>query len=52
MCHGCGEGYVRKTDCGEGYVRKTERCVVTRMNEHGSRADQPMTIRTVIVKLT
>ena len=28
--------------CGEKYVGKTDRCLSTRMNEHGSRIDQPM----------
>ena len=28
--------------CGEDYVRKTDRYVITRLNEHSSRLDQPM----------
>ncbi len=28
--------------CGEKYVGKTDRCISIRMNEHGSRIDQPM----------
>ena len=28
--------------CGEDYVRKTDRCVITRLNEHSNRSDQPM----------
>ena len=28
--------------CGEDYAGKNERCVVTRLNEHSSRSDQPM----------
>ena len=28
--------------CGEGYVGKTECCFRTRMDEHGTRPDQPM----------
>ena len=28
--------------CGESYIGKTDRCLVTRLNEHGSRNDQPM----------
>ena len=28
--------------CGEDYIRKTDRCVITRLNEHSNRSDQPM----------
>ena len=28
--------------CGESYVGKTDRCLATRLREHGSRNDQPM----------
>ena len=28
--------------CGEDYVGKTDRCVITRLNEHRTRSDQPM----------
>ena len=28
--------------CGEGYVRKTDICVITRLNEHTNRSNQPM----------
>ena len=28
--------------CGESYVGKTDRCLSIRLNEHGSRNDQPM----------
>ena len=27
--------------CGEDYVGKTDRCVITRLNEHSNRSDQP-----------
>ena len=28
--------------CGEKYIGKTDRCVGTRMDEHGTREDQPL----------
>ena len=28
--------------CGQDYVRKTNGCVITRLNEHSNRSDQPM----------
>ena len=28
--------------CGEDYIGKTDRCVITRLNEHSNRSDQPM----------
>ena len=28
--------------CGNNYVGKTDRCAITRMSEHATRADQPM----------
>ena len=28
--------------CGEGYVQKSDRCIITQLNEHRDRSDQPM----------
>ena len=33
---------VKCPGCGEDYVGKTDRCVITRLNEHSNRSDQPM----------
>ena len=33
---------IRCPGCGDEYVGKTDRCVITRMSEHATRADQPM----------
>ena len=33
---------IKRPGCGEDYVGKTDRCVITKLNEHGNRSDQPM----------
>ena len=33
---------IRCTGCGGKYIRKTERCLIFRMNEHGTRDTEPM----------
>ena len=33
---------IKCPECGGDYVEKTNRCVITRLNEHSDRLDQPM----------
>ena len=33
---------IKRPECGEDYVGKTDRFVITRLNEHCNRSDQPM----------
>ena len=36
---------VKCPGCREDYVGKTDRCVITRLNEHSNRSDQPMILQ-------
>ena len=33
---------IRCPGCGRKYIRKTERCLISRLNEHGKRDTEPM----------
>ena len=33
---------IKSPGCAEDYVGKTDRCVITRLNEHSNRSDQPI----------
>ena len=41
---------IRCPGCGDKYVGKTDKCVITRMSEHATRADQSMFNTLCIVK--